>query len=157
LEEQKGYPHEDGYQYYLQTTLECYLPQPRRKRTSLRFRAAPWFELKILHPGKDPDATGKKTLTKLRSAERLRTWLYSKDMDDNEEGKNEYIPGLYLPSTWVIPIAPPYIENGLAAFEGKLKDHLEQHKPDREDNLTFYQRRAMKKLKNDPAIHICDT
>jgi hypothetical protein len=57
----------------------------------------------------------------------------------------------------VPPLAPPRIENGLAAFEGKLNDHFEQHKPDREDNLTFYQRRVMKKFKNDPSIHICDT
>jgi hypothetical protein len=88
-----------------------------------------------------------KILKKLRRAVRLRAWLDSKEIDENEEDKNEYIPGCYLPSTWVPPLAPPHIENGLAAFEGKLNDHFEQHNPDREENLTFYQRRAMKKLK----------
>jgi hypothetical protein len=58
---------------------------------------------------------------------------------------------------WVPLLAPSHTENGLAAVEGKMNTHFEQHKPDREDNLTFYQRRAMQKLENDLSIHICDT
>jgi hypothetical protein len=106
---------------------------------------------------KIPTQQVNKMLLKLRRAVRLRAWLDSKETDDNEEDKNEYIPGFYLPSTWVPPLAPPHIENGLAAFEGKLNDHFERHKPDREDNLTYYLRRAMKKLKSDLSIHICET
>jgi hypothetical protein len=94
--------------------------------------------------------------TKLRCALRLRAWSDSKNTAENEEDKIEYIPGLYLPSMCVPPLAPTHIENGLAAFEVKLDDHLEHRKSDREDNLTFYQRWAMKKLKNNPAIHVCD-
>jgi hypothetical protein len=115
------------------------------------------LSLKFCIQEKIPTPQVNKMLTTLRRAVRLRTWLDSKDTVENEEDKIEYIPGVYLPSTWVTPLTPPHIENGLATFEGKLNDHLEQHKPDREENLAFYQWRAMQKLKNDPSIHICDT
>jgi hypothetical protein len=98
-----------------------------------------------------------KILTKLRRAVRLCAWLHSKDIAENEEDNNESIPGFYLPSTWLPPLDPPRIENGVAAFGGKLDDHFEHHKPDCEDSLIFHQRQAMKKFKNDPSIHICDT
>jgi hypothetical protein len=50
-----------------------------------------------------------------------------------------------------------HIENGLAAFTGKLNDYFEQHISDRSGNLSFFQRRALKKLQADPSMHICDT
>jgi hypothetical protein len=80
--------------------------------------------LKFCVQEKIPTQQVNKMLTKLRRAVRLCTWLDSKETDENEEDKNKYIPGLYLPSTWVPHLAPPYIENGLAAFAGKLKDHF---------------------------------
>jgi hypothetical protein len=57
----------------------------------------------------------------------------------------------------VPPLASTHIENGLTAFEGKLNDYFEQHRPERSDKLTFFQRRALKKLQVDPSILICDT
>jgi hypothetical protein len=84
-------------------------------------------------------------------------WLDSRATDEDKEDKNDYIPGLYLQSSWIPPSVPTHIENGLAAFEGTLNDHLEQHTPDHGENLRFFQCQAMKKLQDDPKIHICDT
>jgi hypothetical protein len=64
---------------------------------------------------------------------------------------------MYLHSAWIPPLAPPHIENGLAAFEGNLNYYFEQRRPDRSDNLTFFRRRALKQLQAYSAIHICDT
>jgi hypothetical protein len=79
-------------------------------------------------------------------------------LDEETEDKNDsdYIPGLYLPSTWTPPQAPTHIENGLSAFEGKLNDYFEQRRPNRSDNLTLFQRRALKQLQADTSLHVCD-
>jgi hypothetical protein len=92
-----------------------------------------------------------KTVARLRRAVRLQAWL-DLHSDEETEDRNDryYIPSLYLPSTWTPPLAPTHIENGLSAFEGKLNDYFEQHRPNRSDSLTFFQRRALKQLQTDP-------
>jgi hypothetical protein len=101
------------------------------------------LSLKLCIQEKIPKPQVAKTVARLRRAVRLKAWL---DLYSNEETDNrndgDYIPGLYLPSTWspprpAPPLSPTHIENGLAAFEGKLNDYFEQHRPDRSDNLTF--------------------
>jgi hypothetical protein len=99
-----------------------------------------------------------KTIERLRRAVILHAWLNTHS-DENTEDKNDndYTPGLYLPSTWTLSLAPTYIENGISAFEGRLNDYFEQRRPNRSDNLTFFQRRALKKLQADTSLHVCDT
>jgi hypothetical protein len=89
---------------------------------------------------------------------RLHAWLDAHS-DEKTEDKNDNnnIPGLYLPSTWTPPLAPTPIENGLSAFEGKLNDYFERRRPNRSDNLTFFQSRALKQLQADTSLHVCDT
>jgi hypothetical protein len=74
-----------------------------------------------------------------------------------DKNDNDYTPGLYLPSAWTPPLAPTHIENWISAFEGKLNDYFEQRRPKRSDNLTFFQRRSLKKLQADTSLHVCDT
>jgi hypothetical protein len=82
-----------------------------------------------------------KTIERLRRAVRLQAWLDThSDEKTDEKNDNDYTPGLYLPSTWTPPLAPTHIENGISAFEGKLNDYFEQRRPNRSDNLTFFQR-----------------
>jgi hypothetical protein len=105
-----------------------------------------------------PKLQVKKTIERLRRAIRLQSWLDTHS-DEKTEDKNDnnYTPGMYLSSTWTPPQAPTHIENGLSAFEGKLNDYFEQRIPNRSDNLTFFQRRALKKLQADTSLHVCDT
>jgi hypothetical protein len=116
------------------------------------------LSLKFCIQEKIPKPQVAKTVARLRRAVRLQAWL---DSHSNEETENsndrDYIPGLYLPSTWTLTLAPAHIENGLSAFEGKLNDYFEQHRPNRSDNLTFFQHRALKQLQTDTSLHICDT
>jgi hypothetical protein len=95
--------------------------------------------LKFCIQEKIPKPQITKKVARLRRAVRLKAWLDS-HLDEESGNKNDedYILGLYLPSNWSPPIAPPHIENGLAAFEGKLNDDLEQHRLDWSDNLTLF-------------------
>jgi hypothetical protein len=79
-----------------------------------------------------------KTVARLRRAVRLQAWLDAHSDEETEDrNDSDYIPGMYLPSTWTPPLAPTHIENGLLAFEGKLNDYFEQCRPNISNNLTF--------------------
>jgi hypothetical protein len=88
----------------------------------------------------------------------LQAWLDAQSDEETEDrNDSDNIPGMYLPSTWTPPLAPTHIENGISAFEGKLNDYFEQRRPNRSDNLTLFQRRALKQLQADTSLHVCDT
>jgi hypothetical protein len=113
------------------------------------------LSLKFCIQEKIPKPQVAKTVARLRRAVRLQAWLgsHSDEETDNRNG-GDYIPGLYLPSTRTQSLAPTHIESGLSAFEVKLNDYFEQHRPNWSDNLTFFQRRALEKLQTDTSLHI---
>jgi hypothetical protein len=79
-----------------------------------------------------------KTIARLRRAIRFQAWLDAhSDKETEDKNDSDYIPGLYLPSSWTPPISHTHLENGLSDFEGKLNNYFEQRRPKRSDNLTF--------------------
>jgi hypothetical protein len=97
------------------------------------------LSLKFCIQEKIPKLQVAKTVARLRRALRLQAWLDAHSDEETEDrNDSDYIPGLYLTSTWTLPLAPTHIENGLSAFEGKLNDYFKQRRPNRSDNLTFF-------------------
>jgi hypothetical protein len=82
-------------------------------------------------------------------------WLDKEAPEDNQD----YIPGLYLTSLWRAPLGDQDLESRLLAFEIDLNPSIDARPspPHRQDNLTFYERRALNKLKHDPSLLICDS
>jgi hypothetical protein len=73
------------------------------------------------------------------------------------DGESEYIPSLYLTTSWVPPRAGEMVEKGILAFEHENKKQLENRIPNRQSNLTYYQQRALKELHVRADIHVCDS
>jgi hypothetical protein len=89
------------------------------------------LSLKFCIQEKIPKPQVTKTVARLRRTFRLKAWLDSRPEEDTGKNDDEYIPGMYLPSAWIPPLALPHIENG-------LNDYFEQHRPDLSDNLTVF-------------------
>jgi hypothetical protein len=72
------------------------------------------LSLKFCIKEKIPKPQIAKTVAILRRAVRLHAWLDShSDKETYNRNDGDYIPGMYLPSTWTPSMAPTHIENGL--------------------------------------------
>jgi hypothetical protein len=80
-------------------------------------------------------------------------WLNEEAPEDNQD----YIPGLYLQSPWHAPYCDHDLECRLLAFEIDLNTAIDSRPPNRKDNLTYYERRALNKLRHDQGLIICDS
>jgi hypothetical protein len=73
------------------------------------------------------------------------------------EDSQDYIPGLYLKPPWRAPHGDHDLEYRLLAFIIDLNTAIESRPPNRQDNLTYYERRALNKLIYDQSLIICDS
>jgi hypothetical protein len=80
-------------------------------------------------------------------------WLDEEAPEENQD----YIPGLYLQSSWRAPHGDQYLEYRLLAFEIDLNTSIESRPPNRKDSLTYYERRALNEMRHDPSLIICDS
>jgi hypothetical protein len=80
-------------------------------------------------------------------------WIDEEAPEDNQD----YTLGLYLKYPWRAPLGNQDFESRLFAFEIDLNTSIDSRPPTRQDNLTFYERRALNKLKHDPSLLICDS
>jgi hypothetical protein len=78
-------------------------------------------------------------------------WLDEEAPEDNQD----YTPGLYLQSPWRAPRGDHDLESRLLAFEIDLNASIDSRHPNRQDNLTYYERRALNKLRHDRSLIIC--
>jgi hypothetical protein len=80
-------------------------------------------------------------------------WLDEEAPEDN----HDYIPGLYLQSPWRAPHGDHELESRLLAFEIDLNTAIDSRPPNRQYNLTYYERRSLKKLRHRQSLIICDS
>jgi hypothetical protein len=94
------------------------------------------------------------TISKLTRSIRIRHYTMNQP-ERNEE--SDYIPSLYLNTSWIPPRAGEMVEKGILAFEHEIEKQLENRIPNRQSNLTYYQQRALKELRSRVDIHVCDS
>jgi hypothetical protein len=92
------------------------------------------------------------SLGRLRESYRLRMWLDEEASEENQD----YIPGLYE-SRWRAPLGDHDLESRLITFEIDLNTSINSRPPNCQYNLTLYERLALKNLKHDPNLLICDS
>jgi hypothetical protein len=80
-------------------------------------------------------------------------WIDEEAPEDNQD----YIPGMYLQSPWRAPHGDHDLESRLLAFKIDLNAAIDSRPPNRQDNLTYYERRALNKLRHDQSLIICSS
>jgi hypothetical protein len=80
-----------------------------------------------------PKPEFKDTYSRLTRSVRIRQ--HTLDMIENET-KGDYIPSLYINSSWTPPRADEMIEKGLLAFKNEIETQLTRRKQNRQSNLT---------------------
>ena len=93
---------------------------------------------------------------------RLHFFFAEKDgkPDENDEPDPDnvnYIPGLYLPSTWSPPAAKEPVEFALANFDEKLNDFARALPKHRRHNLSPSQRNVIRELRDRPDLIVYQT
>jgi hypothetical protein len=68
------------------------------------------------------------------------------DDDDSDSDNVNYIPSLYIPSTWSPPPKKPSVELALANFDRKLNDFARALPKHRRHNLSPSQRNVIREL-----------
>jgi hypothetical protein len=85
---------------------------------------------------------------------RIRHWLLQLPAD-TKDAEDNCITRLYLPSSWIPPLALPSIEKRLLQLENELRQEVKRRPPSRSSNLDFFQTRALKVLLRDRTdLHI---
>jgi hypothetical protein len=93
----------------------------------------------IQQPAPQPEIQS--TMTRLASIIRIRqhTMTLPQNKDDSE-----YIPSLYINSSWIPSRARNEVEQGITSFEHEIEKQLNKRTPNRQTNLTHYQLHALK-------------
>jgi hypothetical protein len=85
------------------------------------------------------------TIQKMQRSIRIRHWLLQLPAD-TKDAEDNCITGLYLPSSWIPPLALPSIEKRLLQLENELRQEVKRRQQSRSSNLDFFQTRALKVL-----------
>jgi hypothetical protein len=93
---------------------------------------------------------------------RLHFYFAEQDGKPGEADKPDpdnvnYIPGLYLPSTWSPPPAKESVELALANFDAKLNDFARALPKQRRHNLSPSQRNVIRELRDRPDLIVFQT
>jgi hypothetical protein len=95
------------------------------------------------------------TIRKMQRSIIIQHWI--SELKISKETDNTYIPGLYLPSDWIPPLATPSIECRILHFENERRKEVTRRKPCRSSNLYFFQNGASKILRNRTDLHISNS
>jgi hypothetical protein len=84
-------------------------------------------------------------------------WKWHFEMVGGRVSSGPYQHAWALRSPWRAPHGDHDLESHLLAFEIDLNTAIDSRPPNHKDKLTYYERRALKKLRHDPSLLICDS
>jgi len=93
------------------------------------------------------------TLERLRRSIRLKHWIKENGANNNED----YIPSLYIPTTWNPPEASPEIETAINTFASQLNTTLRNNNTHPRSNLTRLQYHCLHSIKNNNKLIVCSS
>jgi len=103
--------------------------------------------IETLHPKPNINLTVKK----LEKSIRLKHWLSKNGIENNED----YIPSLYVPTTWKPPEASHEIEEAIQTFTTNLNRMVKNNKTHPRANLTKLQHCCLHSIKNNNKLIVC--
>jgi hypothetical protein len=103
--------------------------------------------IESLHPNPNINLTVKK----IEKSIRLKHWLSKNGIENNDD----YIPSLYVPTTWKPPEASHEIKEAIQTFTTNLNKMVENNKTHPRANLTKLQHYFLHSIKNNNKLIIC--
>jgi len=102
----------------------------------------------MLHP--QPNVQN--TIKRITKSVRLKSWMRENNIDSSDDN---YIPSLYIPTTWKPPEAPVVIENAITNFSESLQKNIKTNTTRARTNLTKLQYSCLHSIKNNSQLIVC--
>jgi hypothetical protein len=99
----------------------------------------------------NPKPNINRTIERLQKSIRLKHWM----RENNTITNDDYIPSLYVPTTWKPPEAPTAIETAIKSFSLELEKTIRANKTKACTNRTKLQYHCLHSIKNDHRLIVC--